>query len=461
MSRRLYFIFIIIHLSQSLLGQVCVGVDSLDNSKQLLRKGNFYGHARSFWMFTDNQAGLTDSYAWGVGAGVGYQTPRIAKHFQVGLSGFFLANLLSSKISTPDPKTGQANRYEVGLFDVTKPSQTSNLNRLEELNLRYFFGKNSVVTLGRQLPKTPFINPQDGRLSPTFVEGIVLEWNELKNTRIHAEYLYRISPRSTVGWYSIGESFGLYPVGLSTDGKPSGYAGNIQTKGILTGGITQNTGPLSLQFWNTYVENVFNTAFFQGEWKSSLKNKKRWIAGLQAVRQQAVDNGGNSDPAKSYFPTNSKSAVFSGRIGYRSPLWDVNLNATRITAEGRYLVPREWGKEPFYTFMPRERNEGMGDTQSYSTNIFFKPTSQLKWEASWGYYKLSDVKNVLLSKYGMPSYTQLNLGVNYAFAGVLTGLSAQLLVVRKNSIGTTYGNDRFVYNKVNMSHLNFIVNYQF
>ncbi|MEZ4901575.1 MAG: OprD family outer membrane porin [Spirosomataceae bacterium] len=461
MSFRLSFFFLVTYWSYPLLGQGRAEKDSLENSKQTLRKGHFRGHVRSFWMLTNNQAELTDFHAWGVGAGLGYQTPLIAKHLQVGFSGFFMANLVSSNLSLPDPKTGQANRYEVGLFDVTQPSQTRHLNRAEELYLRYFFKKKSSVTLGRQLPKTPFINPQDGRLSPTFVEGIVFEWNEFKNTKIHAEYLYRISPRSTVGWYSIGESIGLYPVGLNTDGKPSSYAGNSHTKGIFTGGITQNVNALNIQLWNTYVESIFNTVFFQGEWKSSLNNKKSWMAGIQAIHQRATGNGGNVDATRAYFSPNGHSTIFSGRVGYRSPLWAINLNATRITAEGRYLMPREWGKEPFYTFLPRERNEGMGDTQAYSINIFYQPHPLLKWEASGGYYKLSDVKNVLLNKYGMPSYAQLNLGVSYGFSGMLKGLNTQLLVVRKQSVGPTYNNDRFVYNKVNMTHLNFIVNYQF
>lgn len=435
--------------------------DSISDLKHFFSKGQFNGHARSYWMMTDNQKGLSDFYAWGFGAGIGYETPRILKHFQVGLSGFFMFNLASPNLATPDPKTGQGNRYEVGLFDIKRPNDHEDLDRLEELYVKYNFGKNSKITLGRQVPKTPFINPQDGRMRPTLVEGIVLEWNELKNTKIQAEYLFRISPRSTVEWFKIGESMGVYPAGVGLDGKPSGYVGHIESKGILMGGITQKAGNFTFQLWNTYVENVFNTSFLQAEWKSKPQNKRGWIAGFQAVRQQAIGEGGNPDPAKAYFPAEATSSVFSGRVGYRSPKWDMNLNVTRITAEGRYLMPREWGREPFYTFMPRERNEGMGDTKAFSANLFYKPTQHLKWEASWGYYKLSDVKNVLLNKYGMPSYNQLNISASYHFTGFLEGLDAQLLVVRKNGVGPTYDNARYVYNKVDMSHLNFILNYHY
>ncbi|WP_037299359.1 OprD family outer membrane porin [Runella limosa] len=435
--------------------------DSINDLNHFFAKGHFHGHARSYFMATDNAGSLTDFYALGVGAGIGYETPRILKRFQFGLSGFFMFNLLSSDLAKPDPKTGQFNRYEVGLFDIRRPNDHEDLDRLEELYLRYHFGKKSKITVGRQVPKMPFINPQDGRMRPTLTEAAVVELNEWKNTKVQLEYVFRISPRSTVEWFRVGESIGIYPVGVGLEGKPSAYANNIESKGILVGGITHTLGPVTVQAWDTYVENVFNTAFVQVDWKSKFKNKHAWVAGFQAVRQQSVGEGGNHDVTKAYMAPDSRSAVFSGRIGYRSPKYDVNINATRITAEGRYLMPREWGREPFYTFMPRERNEGMGDVNAFSVNAFYKPRTQLKWEVSWGYYKLSDVKNVFLNKYGMPAYTQLNAGMSYQFKGFFEGLDAQLLVVRKDNIGATYDNDRYVFNKVNMSHFNFILNYHY
>lgn len=435
--------------------------DTIQDLNHFFAKGHFHGHARSYFMATNNVGGLSDFYAWGVGAGIGYETPRILKHFQVGLSGFFMFNLMSSDLAKPDAKTGQINRYEVGLFDIRRPNDHEDLDRLEELYLRYHFGKKSKITVGRQVPRTPFINPQDGRMRPTLTEAAVVEFNEWKNTKVQLEYVFRISPRSTVEWFRVGESMGIYPVGVGPDGKPSAYANNVESKGVLVGGITHTLGSVTIQAWDTYADNVFNTAFLQVDWKSKFKNKHAWVAGFQAVRQQSVGDGGNHDVTKAYIAPDSRSAVFSGRIGYRSPKYDLNINATRITAEGRYLMPREWGREPFYTFMPRERNEGMGDVNAFSVNAFYKPRPQLKWEVSWGYYKLSDVKNVFLNKYGMPAYTQLNAGMSYQFQGFFEGLDAQLLVVRKDNIGATYDNDRYVFNKVNMSHFNFILNYHY
>lgn len=424
-------------------------------------RGRFYGHARSYMSGTINQRDLTDYYAWGIGAGIGYETPKFFKHFQVGLSGFFMFNVKSSDLSKIDPKTNQSNRYEIGLFDIERPNDHEDLDRLEELFLKTHLGKKSTFTVGRQIPQTPFINPQDGRMRPTLVEAAVLELKEIKNLNFHGEYIWRISPRSTVRWFKTGESMGIYPVGVDINGKPSQYRNNVESAGVGVFGAVYQKKQWNIQLWDTYIDNVLNTAQLKAEWKSKSIAGKNWIFGGQYIQQNAVGNGGNEDPTKVYTQENSGSTVFSGRLGQQSAKFDWFLNGTRITAKGRYLMPREWGRETFYTFMPRERNEGFGDVTAVTLNTFFKPEKHIKIELSGGYFQLPDVKNFALNKYGVPTYTQINLGLTYQFDHYLKGLNALLLVVRKDDIGETYQNDRFVFNKVNMTHLNLIINYHY
>lgn len=424
-------------------------------------KGRFYGHARSYMAGTINQGDLTDYHAWGIGAGIGYETPKFFKYFQVGLSGFFMFNLKSSDLSKVDPITNQSNRYEVGLFDIERPDDHEDLDRLEELFIKTHLGKKSTFTIGRQIPQTPFINPQDGRMRPTLVEAAVLEVKEFKNLNLHGEYIWRISPRSTVRWFETGESMGIYPVGVDIYGKPSQYKNNVESGGVGIIGAVYQKKQWNIQLWDTYIDNVLNTAQLKAEWKSKPIAGKNWIFGGQYIQQNAVGNGGNEDPTKAYTQENSGSRVFSGRLGQQSAKFDWFLNGTRISAKGRYLMPREWGRETFYTFMPRERNEGFGDVTAVTLNTFFKPEKHIKIELSGGYFQIPDVKNFALNKYGVPTYSQINLGLTYQFDHYLKGLNALLLVVRKDDIGETYQNDRFVFNKVNMTHLNLIINYHY
>lgn len=425
------------------------------------RKGTFSGHFRYFFMATDNKEGLTDYYANAAGGGIKFETGRF-KNFQAGVSGFFVYNIGSSDLSVPDSKTKQMNRYETGLFDIEDPSNKKDLDRLEELYIKYHF-KNNHITLGKQLINTPFINLQDGRMRPTEVEGIWTEINSLKNIKIQIGYLYGISPRSTVKWYNVAESIGIYPSGLSTTGTKSAYAGNLDSKGILlTGVFAQLTEEIKLQFWNQYTENIFNSALLQIDYEKTLLNKSILFASAQAVRQDAVNNGGNVDPAKTYFNKGDKSITFGGRLGWKNDKWETSLNYNRITKKGRYLMPREWGRDPFFTFLPRERNEGLGDVQALTGKINYKiPKARISTSVALGYYDLPDITDYRLNKYSMPSYNQLNIDARYKFGGIFKGLEVQVLYMYKGKTGNTYGNDKYVINKVDMSLWNIVFNYQF
>lgn len=124
-------------------------------------------------------------------------------------------------------------------------------------------------------------------------------------------------------------------------------------------------------------------------------------------------------------------------------------------------MPREWGKEPFYTFMPRERNEGLGNVHAINVKATVNSfNNNLKAGLAYGYYKLPDVKNYRLNKYGMPSYHQMNFDLGYSFNKFLRGLDVKLLAVYKLNAGETYGNLKYVYNKVNMTNLNLIVDFK-
>jgi hypothetical protein len=425
------------------------------------KKGTVHGHFRYFFMATDNAGGLTDYYAHAMGGGIKFETARF-KNFQLGVSGFFAFNMGSSDLAIPDAKTNQMNRYETGLFDIEDPTNKKDIDRLEELYIKYHF-KKSNLTFGKQLLNTPFINLQDGRMRPTEAEGLWAEINEIKKTKLELGYLYGISPRSTVKWYKVRESVGIYPSGVNRDGSKSGYRGNLESKGILMTGITHEPNKnLKLQLWELYADNIFNSVMLQADYQYPLSQNSNLIAAVQMIRQDAINNGGNVDPAKTYFEKGDKSLAIGGRIGWKNEQWETTLNYTRITDHGRYLMPREWGRDPFFTFLPRERNEGLGDVHAIMGKVNYKISStRLTTSAAFGHYNLADVTNFALNKYGMPSYNQLNIDARYKFGGFLKGLETQFLLVIKDKTGNSYDNDKYVINKVNMSSWNLVFNYQF
>jgi hypothetical protein len=425
------------------------------------KNGNFSGHFRYFFMATKNESGLSDYYANAMGGGVKFETAKF-HNFQFGVSGYYIHNVGSSDLSKKDPGTNSSNRYEVGLFDILNPTNKNNLSRVEELYLKYNF-KNSDITIGKQLLNTSFINLQDGRMRPTEVNGIWIDFNEIKKTKLNVGYLYGISPRSTLKYVKVGESVGLYPSGLNPDGTKSGYAGNLDSDGIYIVGIqNESVKNLKALLWNQYAENLFNSALFQMDYKYDLNANSKILLGFQTIYQSALNFGGNEDPSKTYFEKNGNSQTFGGRIGWQNKEVEITLNYNRITAKGRYLMPREWGRDPFYTFMPRERNEGFGDVSAIMTKVqYTNPKKTFKSHLAVGYFDLPDVKKHELNKYGFPSYIQSNADIGYQFQGMLNGFDAHLLFVHKFNIGETYGNKSFIFNKINMSNINFILNFNF
>jgi hypothetical protein len=55
---------------------------------------------------------------------------------------------------------------------------------------------------------------QDGRMRPTEVNGIWIDFNEIKIIKINVGYIYGVSARSTLKYVKVGESIGLYPLVL-------------------------------------------------------------------------------------------------------------------------------------------------------------------------------------------------------------------------------------------------------
>lgn len=430
-------------------------------TSSVVSKGVFKAHLRSFFMATDNTARLKDSYALAFGAGLSYETPKF-HGFQGGFTGFFIFNLMSSDLGQVDPLSKGMNRYEIGLFDINRPDNKMDLDRLEDLFIRYNYG-NSKIELGRFEINTPFINRQDGRMRGTIEEGVWVEINQLANMKLEGGWLWKISPRSTIDWYRMEDSYGVYSGGVNEEGKKSDYAGNVQSMGTALAGLTVRTSEnVKIQLWNQFAENVFNTAMLQTDISLKMKNSKKVLAGAMVIRQDALVNGGHPDPARAYIRKGSQSFVVSARVGLSNDKSEWTLNYTQFSNDDRFLMPREWGREPFYTFMPRERTEGAAGVKALVGKWSGKVKNG-KWKPAIavGYFDMPDVKDFKRNKYGMPAYAQMNAEVRYAFTGKMKGMQIYWLVAYKKRMGETYGEYKYVFNKVDMFNWNLTIDYTF
>ncbi|MEX1241819.1 MAG: OprD family outer membrane porin [Cyclobacteriaceae bacterium] len=425
-------------------------------------RGTFKGHFRTFFMNTVNEGSNPDYFALAMGGGIAYYSPVI-KNFQVGLSGFIIYNLASSDLA----KNGFSNRYELGLFDVSDAGNRGDLDRLENLYLRYYFNsrQKSFLQAGKFHARTPLMNLQDGRMRPNLQEGLWLEIKDWEKIKFTAGWIWKTSPRSTVEWYKIGESVGVYANGRAVNGQPASYYGHVQSNKMLIGNIEWTpVQDLNYQYWNYYADNLFNIALQKIELRKRSANKT-WLVGFQYLWEKSLSDG--SIPLESqYIGPEEQSYVFSARIGVtdKRNVRGWSLNYSRITAHGRFLFPREWGIEPLYSFINRERNEGAGDVHGIMLEHAqsLDKGNRLSFRGRGGVYKMPPVAEANLNKYTMPSYYQLSLEVNYEFKGFLHGLETQMLYSYKGNLEANPEYEpALIHNKTRMHHLSVRVDYYF
>lgn len=437
--------------------------DSLKQESRLfeiMRKGHLTGRLRQFSMGTLNDGAPQDFYAVAFGGVLGYASDRW-HGLQFRMAAGFTFDLLSTTFQDPDPVTGLTSRYEVGLFDVTDPTRVEDLSYLHEFQLNWVSRNDKHRTVfGKQELNTPFLNPQDGRMHPTLFEGL---WHRSRlgsRTDVQGGWLYRVAPRGTSKWYHVYESTHVYPVGRNILGEPSIHGEHQKSLGIFAASLRQRIhGKLSVTLWDVLVEHMFNTAMLQVE---TGDRESPWSLSAMALQQTPMARGAYADPEVAYMPRGEDSRAFSARLRHVPGKFRWQANYTRITADGRYLMPREWGRDPFYTFLPRERNEGLGDVHAATLNLILRDWKPgLRIEVDGGAYWLPEIGNARLNKYAFPSYAQYVLNTQYQFQGGWKGMAVQLLYLYKMPLYDQGLTDRQAFNKVDMHHVNLIWNYAF
>jgi hypothetical protein len=423
-------------------------VKTYTSIKSYFQSGKFSGRSRLYFMATDNQKGLSDYQGLGYGAGLNYESPEI-KGFSLKMGGYFILNLLGKDVTKIDSTTLSPSRYELGLFDIENPSNP-NLVRLENLSIKYRY-KNSSIELGQFTRNFAFLNGQDGRMTPTMVKGLSINTKPAKGLNLGLNMITKISPRSSLKWYSIGESMSLYPQGRNEEGTKSNYVASITSKNLLIVNADYSfRNKINISAENYYAKSLMNLAHLKAEYKDN-----SWFFGSMISFEKSLQ----PNVTGSYIRHNA--LAWSSQISRNFSKNNLSLSYTNIGKQGRFLFPREWGREPFYTFMPRERVEGNGDVKAIKIGLARSLNKYQNLDFSYGRFYLTSPSNPILNKYGMPSYDQLNISYKQKLHGVLDGFDYQILFVRKNNISGETLEARYIFNKVNLNLLNVIINFKF
>jgi len=420
--------------------------------------GKLSGTFRNYYLGTYNKGNLKSFNAIASGLKLKYEY-HFGEWLTLGGAMYSSLNWNVQDLTIADPTTGKLSRYESGLFDLE--NRDDNFIAFPGELYAIFQLNQHQLTVGRMKIKSPMINPQDGRMIPTLEQGL---WYKYADNGILSKFqlgvFNAIAPRSSKGYFKIGNSLGVYPIGRGWDGKPSHYKGNTNSNYVMVANLQlQPIKGVQWDTWNYYVDNIFNTLYSKGSWNIS---DTKWQIAAEYMHQSKVGQGGNAIDSLKYY-NQQNSNLWGIQFSYKTKTGMFKLGYDRILPRGRFLFPREWGREDLFSFQKRERSEGAADNKALvftydMTTSFGK--DKLRSIISVGHQWKPSVLNPSENKYAMPSYAHFNLDLFYT-TPKLAGLKPELLLVYKTGYNKYPDNMNFVINKVDLFQVNFIVNYTF
>lgn len=399
------------------------------------KKGHVSGLFRSSTITTYRPNSDNFSAASGLGGRIYYHS-AYWHGFQMGIGGIYTYNILSTDLSntTENPYTP---KWERQLFDLEDPNNKHDLDRLEELFIKYRY-KDSYIKIGKMLLNTPLVNPQDSRMKPSAFQGIWLDWNEGHKFEINGGFFNKVSPRSTTEWIHINESIGLYDHLLN----PEKEHETINTNGLaILGGHYLPNDKISIHSWQYYIDKVSLVSFNQLEYtQNAIK------LGIQYFIQNSLEEN-------HYLNANHNAQLLSGQLKWSQNKWQLSYNRTINITKDVMKFPSEWGAEPFYTFISRHRIEGLYEVNSQAIKLDLQPFEN--WTAlNFGVYGVYSSFNIDKEENRL---TQISLDIQTHLKNDWKNLKIRLL----NSYFITDGfaEGSFLYEDIFHSQL--ILNYQF
>lgn len=431
--------------------------------KDFFLKGKVHGHLRNYFMATINEGGgnLNDYWTNATGGAIKYQTACF-KGFQFGVKGIFTFKTFSDDLNRVDSISGKTAKWEKELYDVTRPSEGIDLDRLEELYIRYNH-KSSFLTYGRiDINEGPLLLRRDGRMKPFVFMGFWGEIKELKNHDFYIGWLHGVSPRGVAEWYSLSEVMGLFNNGYLPNGNHAHYHEHIKTKGMgVLGYKNRSVKGLELQFWNYYFNKINNTIWTQVDYES-----KRWFVGGQYVTQFTMPYQQQLAYENRYCH-NGISHTMSYQAGFKiGDFGRIGLAYLHGFGTGKFLFPRELGRENFYVSHPRSWVDGFGAVDMFVFKTSFRFFEKKYWEhlsldLLLARVQVPDQHDYSQNKYGIASYYQGTLNLKYNLPKVLRGTEIMLLYIARfteDNQGLDL-NEKFY--RTNFHHFNFIINFDF
>lgn len=434
--------------------------EKIESLKDFFTQGHIHGHIRNYSMATINEGSLKDYWTNATGGAIKFETANW-KGLQFGVKGIFTYQTLSADLNDQDPLVSKGAKWEKELYDVNRPFETKDLDRLEELYIKFTY-QNAILTLGKiDINKGPLFLRRDDRMKPFVYRGLWMELIEWKKQSIYGGWINGVSPRGMTEWYPINEAIGILNNGFQYDGSNAEYHEFSDSRGIGVLGYHLSGDKLSIQIWDYYLDRMYNTVWVQADY-SGLHT----FGGVQYAFQHAHKQQKQLEFEHRYFQPNEKANVLAMQIGVQTEDQMLKFSSAYLYGfgNGRFLFPKELGRENFYVSQPRTWIDGFGDINVYMIRGEFKPNKELwkdlRFDWRLSYVDAPDQDDFVHNKYGGSSFAQSALEACYSFHDVLEGLEMRILYLSRYSSMDDLSPSDIFYN-TNLHHLSLMLDINF
>jgi len=204
-----------------------------------------------------------------------------------------------------------------------------------------------------------------------------------------------------------------------------------------------------------YLHHIFHTSMLELD-----LHHLNWTLGMQYAMQFPDRFQEELPYAERYIQPEENGQVLSGKLSYNPEHWQLGIALTRAFDSGRFLFPKELGRDHFYTSIPRSRLEGLGDAQIFTLmgNYDFN-VEGLKLSIEFTEVLGPGIEEYEFNKYNIDEYYQINGRLHYALGGFLEGLHFDLLYIYKENLNNS--DPRNIFNASNFHQISFVTNYVF
>lgn len=376
--------------------------------------------------------------------------------FSGQLNGIYLP--WTSGLEERDVLTGRGPIYEANLFN--RRTMTGQIELALPIFNAQFNHSGHILTIGR-FTKDVQAFRQERWPFPNALEGIWYENYTAEKTSWQLALIHRVMPRFSGDFEKVGDAIGVAGIGVNPDGTPSGYRNEVNSNVIIAANYNrQLSNYMTIDIWNYWIDNVMNTML--------LEPKVHWpdqslTLSAKIMYQFKVGEGGNALENLRYVQ-DDRAIYFGVRAEKQLGKSSLQLNLTRITNDGRFLMPRELGFEPFYTFQRRTRIEGVANAWAL----------MLKWKQAWadqqfkyqfnssiGKNELPDITDFANNKYRVPSHLHWDAELKVQPLKKLTGLTAEVLVAYRFLAANVDNEMQVLINQADFFHTDMRLTYTF